>query len=398
MLLEILDSGTNDFIVPINFPNVTSYKPIVSIAQQASRTSNLKIVGTGKFGIFDVSVADIHRPLFSEGILQSDPYNLSIIKHKNRAWIIDTKLDSTHKEWLALSATLGADKLYHIDNLNRLLNYKGPLLSQYTVKPYDNTSVRNRTTSNKSTYGTLNLLEVLHVILGHAPGSFIKYIVKHNIVTDLHVSYDSIKNLTLGLCDTCMQSRMKAFPMYKSLSQKIYGIFEYLSFDILELGKTCRSIDGYIYSIVIVDKESNRLFVYGTPAKSDLLDCFKRCIYNHGPKGNPRSIKLTYLNTDNESCALDDKFLKFCTDEDIHLQLSSPYKHQQNLIETYIESIKNGMRAALIYNQAPLSLWFHALKYHVYTYNHLPKSNGELINKRELIQIFLYYIKTIISL
>jgi hypothetical protein len=166
---------------------------------------------------------------------------------------------------------------------------------------------------------------------------------------------------------------MKAFPIYRSISQKVYGIFELLSFDIVEFGYTCKSIDNYVYAFIYVDIATETLFAYGGPSKSYLLDSLKKCVHNNGPTKNKLSMKLNFLNTDSDRNVLDDAFLEYCSNNDIHLQLSSPYKHQHNLVETFIESIKNGVRTALLYNQAPQSLWFHALEYHVYTYNHLCK-------------------------
>lgn len=310
-------------------------------------------------------------------MLQSSPYELTIYKAKSRAWIIDPNKSNYEKGWLVLSATLNEnDKLYHIDDLSKLLCFKTSSTiteSNYTIKEYEQSNKRTKHYKLKSTHGSLNLLEVLHVCLGHIPEQHIKYIVKHNIVTGLNITYDQIKHLHLGLCDTCMISRMKSFPIYRSISQKVYGIFELLSFDIVEFGNICKSINGYVYAFIYVDSATDTLFVYGGPDKTYILESLQKCIHNNGPGKNPKSLKLNFLNTDTDRSVLDDKFLTFCSENDIYLQLSSPYKHQHNLIEAYIESIKNGVRSALLYNQAPKSLWFHALEYYVYTYNHLSK-------------------------
>ena len=319
-------------------------------------------------------VSDINRPLISEGVLQAAPYNFTIHKIDSKAWILDSSKESDESGWLVLSATLSSDKLYHIDDISKLLLYNPPTDSNYSIVRHQHpTKKTKRFHAIKSTHGTLNLLEVLHVILGHAPAKYIKYIVRHDIVTGLNVTYDEIKHLKLGLCDICMFSRMKSFPVYRSISQKVYGIYEYLSFDIVEFGLSCKSIDGYVYAFIYIDIATETLFVYGGPSKTNLLESLKQCIHNNGPTRNKLSMKLNFLNTDSDRNVLDDAFLDYCAKEDIYLQLSSPYKHQHNLVETFMESIKNGVRSALLYNQAPQSLWFHALEYHVYTYNHLPK-------------------------
>jgi hypothetical protein len=60
----------------------------------------------------------------------------------------------------------------------------------------------------------------------------------------LHYTYDDIKHLSLGLCPSCMKGRMKAFPIPSSISNKKYGIFEYLTVDIIHINK--RNCRGYI--------------------------------------------------------------------------------------------------------------------------------------------------------
>jgi hypothetical protein len=83
----------------------------------------------------------------------------------------------------------------------------------------------------------MNPLEILHVKLGHAPEQVIKRICKHKMLKGLHYTYDDIKNLSLGLCPSCMKGRMKAFPIPSSISDKQYGIFEYLTVDIIYINK-----------------------------------------------------------------------------------------------------------------------------------------------------------------
>ncbi len=76
----------------------------------------------------------------------------------------------------------------------------------------------NRRISHNQSNGNLNPLKVLRVILGHIPESTIKRIVKNNLVNGLKFSYEQIKNLKLGLCPTCMTTKMKAFPIYPTMS------------------------------------------------------------------------------------------------------------------------------------------------------------------------------------
>lgn len=45
------------------------------------------------------------------------------------------------------------------------------------------------------------------------------------------------------------------------------------------------------------------------------------------------------------------------------------------LSNVFLESIKNGVRVALLYNKAPYYLWYHALVYYIHMYNQVPRRN-----------------------
>ena len=139
---------------------------------------------------------------------------------------------------------------------------------------------------------------MLHVILGHIPESSIKRIVKNNLVNGLKFSYDQIKNLRLGLCPTFMMTKMKAFPIYPTMEPASYGVFECLSFDIIEFGQQVRSIDGYRYVVLYVGHCTNKLMVYGMKRKDELLSTLKLIIHQYGPTRNRNSLTLNYLNCD----------------------------------------------------------------------------------------------------
>ena len=55
----------------------------------------------------------------------------------------------------------------------------------------------NRQLTFNQSYGNLNPLEVLHVILGHIPEGQIKYMVKNNVVNGLKYNFDQIRHLKL---------------------------------------------------------------------------------------------------------------------------------------------------------------------------------------------------------
>ena len=87
----ILVSGAIESIYPLNYPFLSHFTryPTDTYAIMADQQSHLKLFGTAKYGIFDVLVADIRRPLLSEGIITNPPYNLQIVKSGKFAWILD---------------------------------------------------------------------------------------------------------------------------------------------------------------------------------------------------------------------------------------------------------------------------------------------------------------------
>ena len=121
---------------------------------------------------------------------------------------------------------------------------------------------------------------MLHVILGHIPEEQIKRIVRYNVLDGLKFTYDQIKHLKLGLCPSCIVAKMRAFPIYRSLSNIQYGIFE--------------CIFGWLSLCGIVA-------IYGMKHKDELLSTLKLLAHQYGPTRNTNSLQLTYLNCDSGS-------------------------------------------------------------------------------------------------
>ena len=354
----------------------------------ADQITKLQLHGKAKYGIFDVLIADIQRPLISEGVITGPPYNLNVVKSGIFAWILDPTKSSSDSGYIICHCTKETDNLYHIVDPTELLRYKQvESVSFGLINPVSAEQAKlvkgNRQLTHNQSHGNLNPLEVLHVILGHLPEQRIKRLVKHNIVNGLKYSYDKIKHLKLGLCPTCVMTNMRAFPIKTSLSTKVHGIFEYISFDILEFGKKTISIDGYRYVALYVDQCTNKLMAYRMKHKDELLTTLQLLIKQYGPNRNKHSCALKFLNCDSGSEQLGQDFLTYCQLNNIYLQVSAPYKHQQNLIECFVQAVKNGVRVSLMYNKAPYYLWYHALVYYIHTYNQIP-SRHQTASKDEL--------------
>ena len=76
----ILDSGATQILFPVNYPNLTKIKSYMSSAVMADQITRLQLYGKTKYGIFNVLIADIQRPLITEGVITGPPYNLNVVK------------------------------------------------------------------------------------------------------------------------------------------------------------------------------------------------------------------------------------------------------------------------------------------------------------------------------
>jgi hypothetical protein len=108
-------------------------------------------------------------------------------------------------------------------------------------------------------------------------------------------------------------------------------------------------------------------------SKTEMLQTFKDLIRDHGQSKNPRAVKLRIFNTDSASEVLSNEFKQFVRDNDITLFLSAPYKHEQNLTESYVNSIKGNLRTVLAYNKSPLFYYCYAFDYLIHTTVRLPR-------------------------
>jgi hypothetical protein len=220
---------------------------------------------------------------------------------------------------LLAHASLHSDNLYNTSDLSPLLYEK--YRSQANALKSTNGSSRAK---YLTTSCGLNPLKVLHVWLGHSSEDLIKWIVKSGVCDGLGYTYGQIKHLQLPLCDACMKSRMKAFPIPPSMTST-YGIFEYITLEIIHLfRKSCR---GYKYSTLFVDKCSTKTFAYHPKRKSDLVTAFKKLLRDYHPHRFPLCLEMRILYKDFDSLVLDENFN--LVEKNIRLRTTAPYKHQQ---------------------------------------------------------------------
>ena len=329
------------------------------------------------------------RIILSHSKLTKDYSNLVIITDHDKASIVDS-IDGR----IVAAFTLRADDLYHIDDIRMLHDSK--LLSLESDNHTFNLLALKATATTptvskdfirggarikrRATTAELNKLELLHVRLGHMSEDMIKYSVKHQLHKGLGVQYNEIKGLTLKQCDACMKGKMRAFTIPPVISRTEYGLFEYVSLDILEYSIT--SVRNFKYQAFYVDKCSTFLAIYHMKTKDELLLTLKTFLREHSQTKNPRLLKVRYLQPDSGKEALSASFLEYCQLSDIQLLPGAPYKHQQVLAESHVNGHKGGIRTVMKYNQAPPSYWCYAADYHVHNWNRMPRA-GRLITRYE---------------
>lgn len=215
--------------------------------------SFIKTLGVGSYGILtDILLCDgLTIPLVSGNFLtkklhykilhdEDRIFVLKLVKHQSNTKY-NYEINKNYYRTIA-SATLGPDRLFHIDDMTRFLDPslqsddEAPIVSYgptSEVKVY--TPKERRLGSHrvmiKSARQYLNYLEWLHTRMGHVDPILLKYMARHEIVLGLGITWKDVKHLEMGICDACMHARMHALPIYASLSRKSYGIFEYLTID-----------------------------------------------------------------------------------------------------------------------------------------------------------------------
>ena len=248
------------------------------------------------------------------------------------------------------------------------LNFAGPTsLASGACSTTPTRSAVNCPSTSARQY--LNALEWEHVRLGHCNPELIKYGIKGDIWLGAGVPWTELSNMQMGLCDACMHGRMHALPIYSSLNNKEYDIFEGLSSDYIPYGFSTRSgyTGGYLFTCLASDKP----FFVHTKDKTEWKNALIRVINENGPARNPRSRPLRVFQTDYDTVVHSEEFTLWLIEKNVKLQNSAPYKHQQNKAERNIQTIWNMMRASMYYNKAPKSFLEDAIDYSVATYGFL---------------------------
>ena len=393
----IIDGGCNAILLPELGSYLTNKKSIAhETALLGDGSTGLQLISSGLLGSLPCITANISRGLIGESPLLQPPNHLAITKWGTAAYIYQPngpiEIDGT----IIATATLASDGLFYIDNLDGLRDFTP--LSAASIDTLYSHGVRVDASSLvianvgkrrddflqgtqpmrvKKQIRALNPLEVLHVVMGHAPERVIRHAIKHKLIKGLKYTLKDLVGWSLGRCGACNEGRFHQFPVYPSLRLRIFLIFQCISADIIDCGLDGKvSIDGFRYFLVIVDYRSRKVFLVPLVYKSDFLAAFKRFLRTYGSGRNERSHRLQYLCMDSGSEQLAHESLQFMVDNDIRLCLSTPYVHELVLAERFIQILKNGLRTTLAYNRAPYMWFVHAAKHFVWTRNRIPSGSS----------------------
>lgn len=382
----LLDSASNKTIIPTHLSHILSNIRKTKGKVEFGDGKSLPIHGTGELGILNnIIVCDCKYPLLSTPQLCND-LKLHVYHYDDLALILKPSID-THSNNITFKilakAKLNDDNLYVIEDLSEFeLEKKAISNLQIVDRTYNNKQIKEgscKSNSLKSLRNNMNLLMWDHVRLGHASESLLKHNINNQSVLGLGLSADEANKLTLPPCDACMKARMKAFPMYPSLTEVIYEPLESILTDWVPMGT--RSIRGSLGLILFIDKLSDVLFTYPASSSSEWLDKLEILItdYQHVVKTNGKPISIKFLNSDYASELHSHKANQFRAKHgNIRLHNSAPYKHEQNEMESRIGPFFAMVRSALSYNNAPANYWCYASEYTTITRNHLCKMGEKL--------------------
>ena len=350
---SIIDNGSTDNVFPSNLKiHFSKFKEKIG-KLYCGNNASLKTLGRGTFGVLtNILLCDgITLPLISARFLiknlkykiYHDDDRVFILKQIKNTNNIDFKINTKLFRTVATATLDPNDRLFHIDDMNCFLKEEpkvskafGPMKSIESIDNNNNIIKKKvkfiKTNSNKykdknksnlpkeapeadiSAYTKkqmkmgsnrvmikslrqyLNLLEWLHVRLGHINPELIKWMIRKMVVLGAGVTWADIEKETMGVCDACLHSHMHALPIYSSLTKRIYSLFEYLTCDYIPFG--FKTIRGYTGAIIYMCKASGIFFTYLVNLKSDWLKTLKLCINENGKSINPKVVELRYLLTD----------------------------------------------------------------------------------------------------
>ena len=234
------------------------------------------------------------------------------------------------------------------------------------ITPQQFTHGSYRTSLTAARYG-LNIIEWLHLILGHLSEKYIRWIVASKAVKGLKVTSKELANVHMRLCYACLISNMKAFPVYESLNDVTRMPLRKITSDYKTINGP--EIYGRTCYFLFADVDITKWWFYPANSMSEWFPCFQHLLETEEKK---TGYKLQSFQTDFNKMPVAGPFAAYLRDHDVEYQLSAPYKKEQSLSETQINIVDNGIRSQLTYNQAESKWWAFAGECLEHVHNELP--------------------------
>ena len=339
-------------------------------------------------------IEELDQALWSEGVLTGEPFNLTIIKEGNIAYVVDRNAVDP-EDLIVTTATLHADGLYRIDDLTSLENFMPhESATEQEPSPIMNIIINNISTKKsehrkqgeksfkqgarkqskrQDCYNDLNPLEILHVCMNHASRERILWHVKSGAISGLQFTYDEVKRCSMRQCDTCKAAKTRRQSIYSSYTIRTYLPLQRIYMDVMFFG--IRSINGYHAILLIGDVCTDTLFPFGLAdvTSENVALCLEKLFKMYGHGVNRVAVKTQFINFDNGMENLGTETMAFLRKEDIRPLLSAARRKEQSRTERSVQTVKAGTRAALAYNKAPLYWFAHAVTYFCYIHNRTAK-------------------------
>ena len=201
----------------------------------------------------------------------------------------------------------------------------------------------------------LNILERLHLQLGHMSIQSIKNGVKNNLFKNCSTSYSQIKHLHMRLCYGCKFGSMKAKPMGPITGHE-YEPLQYLGTD-YKGPFSIPTVHGNTGFYLITDHNSGAVWSYPCKDKGEevLFETLQNFL-TFTVEASGRRTRIIHCDAD--SVELGDKITKFLNVRGIDRHVSAPYTPNQNgLIERAMQKVLDKARILLLTARAPKKYW-----------------------------------------
>ena len=212
-----------------------------------------------------------------------------------------------------------------------------------------------------------NMLTRWHKRMGHLGHTNVLNLSKNNIAKGISMNQNTI----IEPCDACMEG--------KSSRQRFKGHTEKRSSNILELIHTdvcgpipTNSIGGEKYFVTFIDDYSHLTVTYLIKQKSEALGCFKNYI-KMATIQQEKQVK--YVRSDGGGEFNSNDFKKFCLEEGIIHQITTPYTPQLNgVAERMNRTLWEKTLTMIRHSSLPNRFWGEAILTATYLTNRSPTS------------------------